>query len=1325
MSRKLLFILLTIFFVFTAFQIQAQIFTTEEFQEHVRTFVDDTGMEIVEITVPGRPPVDFRAPVAVAPDPAIRDSNILPSVPIFDWSYGCSSTAAAMMAGYYDLTGFSDIYTGSTNNGVTPLSNSVWGPGECPISATHQGIDGRTTRGHVEDYWIEADNEDPDPYITGGWTEHGYGDCTSDYMGTSQSNLSNLDGWTTFYYALNGEPLHNYIAPPGRQDGCHGLHQFFESFGYQVNQSYNQYIVEAHSNGFTYDDFVSQIDAGHPVLIHVEGHTMLGVGYEDSLIYIHDTWDHELHSMEWGGVYVDMQHYGVTVIELEPVQELCEYAAEFVGQAPNPDPVFPGFDYEWWVEFRNTGSETWTRDSGPDIYLATGSHSNPDQLYDIIYLDWVSDYRPTGMDQESAAPGETARFTFTFHVPGDAQMGWSQEYLFSPMVENVSWFDACDTPPVSAALRFLVDQRPDPAACYAYAIHDEGVNDTQIFTIDINNGNAIAPLGEMHEDYDVEGIEIHPATGIVYATAGSHNEHGMDGYLFVVDANTGDLTPVGYSGFTEIVALTFRPSDNTLWGWSEGSGLLMIDLITGAATLEYSSNRNIEGLAWDNDGLTLYATANTRLWAYNPDPAVNDMTLIADNLPGETEALEMRRDGRLMGSINEEYWIVIFSYDLASLSIITEEEIPTPYHDIESISFPDWCDVDIGETTAQCLAYAVHDEGLNHSQLFTIDLNNENEVSPLGEIYMDYDIEGIEIHPVTHKLYATAGSDNFHGYNGYLFTFDGFNGELTAIGYTGFDEIVGLGFRPSDNSLWGWSENVGLIQINVQTGAATLEYSSSRNIEGMAWNAEGSILYCATGNRLFAYNVAGGSLTQIAENLPGTTEALEMRRDGYLMGSTHQTENVTIFAYDVENLQVVAEEEIETPYYDIESIAWPDWCDWNLRTRCIDIHAGRYNYVSFGWELAIPAIENVFQPIEENLEIVVTNEGGVYIPGTINTIGNAEPGYVYRVFANGEAGDIYDLCVIADSLTSSEAIVLRPTQWNWVSSTCPESIPIESFFADIMDDVTIVTDDNNGLIYIPGLVNTIGFVLPHVGYRVYTSLDNVTTYEYDCENGAAPAAMANWTRPERPTQFDYTQTGESYAVVIRDARVDGERIPIGSEIAVYDRSLCVGATVVQGYPVTIPVWESISDKDLPGFTSGNNMSFKVWSNGREIEIDADYEQGSGLFGDGLYSVVTLGEKAFLQESGVELEQNRPNPFNPQTAISFNLSYSAHVSLKVYNINGQLVRALADTEFPAGSHQVNWSGENDLGQTVGSGLYFYRLHTQDGSFDQTRKMILMK
>ena len=53
-------------------------------------------------------------------------------------------------------------------------------------------------------------------------------------------------------------------------------------------------------------------------MIHVTGHTMVGLGYDDatSMMYIHDTWDYSTHTMTWGGTYSGMQHKGVTIVQL-------------------------------------------------------------------------------------------------------------------------------------------------------------------------------------------------------------------------------------------------------------------------------------------------------------------------------------------------------------------------------------------------------------------------------------------------------------------------------------------------------------------------------------------------------------------------------------------------------------------------------------------------------------------------------------------------------------------------------------------------------------------------------------------------------------------------------------------------------------------------------------------------------------------------------------------------------------------------------------------------------------------------------------------------
>jgi YD repeat-containing protein len=289
----------------------------------VRTFIDDDGNEVAEYIDPGRPPEIKMAAVAV-PEPHIdMGINTLSDVPAFDWCYGCSATSAAMMCGYYDRIGYPNMYAGPTNGGVCPLDNTSWGVGECPLSATHMGYDGLATRGHVDDYWSSYDST-VDPYY-GNWTEHGYADCTADFMGTNQyHNWTNKDGATRFYYYVNGSPdcdctSHEGDVPPKR-DGCHGLKLFIESRGYSVTANCNQLIYGYGGNtlGFTFADYVAEIDAGRPVLIHIEGHTMLGFGYNTSgnIIYIHDTWDHSSHTMTWGGTYSGSQHYAVTYIRL-------------------------------------------------------------------------------------------------------------------------------------------------------------------------------------------------------------------------------------------------------------------------------------------------------------------------------------------------------------------------------------------------------------------------------------------------------------------------------------------------------------------------------------------------------------------------------------------------------------------------------------------------------------------------------------------------------------------------------------------------------------------------------------------------------------------------------------------------------------------------------------------------------------------------------------------------------------------------------------------------------------------------------------------------
>ncbi len=92
-------------------------------------------------------------------------------------------------------------------------------------------------------------------------------------------------------------------------------------------------------------------------------------------------------------------------------------------------------------------------------------------------------------------------------------------------------------------------------------------------------------------------------------------------------------------------------------------------------------------------------------------------------------------------------------------------------------------------------------------------------------------------------------------------------------------------------------------------------------------------------------------------------------------------------------------------------------------------------------------------------------------------------------------------------------------------------------------------------------------------------------------------------------------------------------------------------------------------------------------------------------------------------AALRLEQNAPNPFNPQTTIRYMLDRPGRTLLRVYDVRGARVRTLVDEPQGAGAHAVDWDGRDDRGRAVASGVYFYRLETPAGHL--TRKMTILK
>ncbi|MDT3697739.1 MAG: T9SS type A sorting domain-containing protein [Ignavibacterium sp.] len=145
----------------------------------------------------------------------------------------------------------------------------------------------------------------------------------------------------------------------------------------------------------------------------------------------------------------------------------------------------------------------------------------------------------------------------------------------------------------------------------------------------------------------------------------------------------------------------------------------------------------------------------------------------------------------------------------------------------------------------------------------------------------------------------------------------------------------------------------------------------------------------------------------------------------------------------------------------------------------------------------------------------------------------------------------------------------------------------------------------------------------------------------------------------------------------------------------------------QSIATGIPRGVVSSDFDLDGKTdlaiiatdnSGNDSLFVLYSTG---------------------NISAIGEETFQQiPENFSLSQNYPNPFNPSTTIRFELPEEANVTLKIFNIIGEEVSTLVDTELKAGQHEYQFNANN-----LASGIYFYSIST--GSFYQTKKMVLVR
>jgi len=157
------------------------------------------------------------------------------------------------------------------------------------------------------------------------------------------------------------------------------------------------------------------------------------------------------------------------------------------------------------------------------------------------------------------------------------------------------------------------------------------------------------------------------------------------------------------------------------------------------------------------------------------------------------------------------------------------------------------------------------------------------------------------------------------------------------------------------------------------------------------------------------------------------------------------------------------------------------------------------------------------------------------------------------------------------------------------------------------------------------------------------------------------------------------------------------------------------------------------DADFPDFYVGDDYLYAFGDTLREGDV-VDMIKGPFVFSFGTFKMEIGSPTDFGSVVGIDsdfqpipltyqLKQNYPNPFNPETRIYFEIPQAHDVTIAIYNMLGQKIRTLVKENFKAGSHVINWNGQNDHGLQVPTGMYIYRIKA--GEFIAAKKMVMIK
>lgn len=235
--------------------------------------------------------------------------------------------------------------------------------------------------------------------------------------------------------------------------------------------------------------------------------------------------------------------------------------------------------------------------------------------------------------------------------------------------------------------------------CPVYGMQDNNLADSQFFKIIIDPATlqtTTYDIGPEYPGYDLEGLAIHPITGVMFVSSGDDADTDEQiGVLYTIDKDTGALTSIGKIIDGEVSAIVFSKDGSVLWGWVDGQGLITIDQSTGAHTMVWASDAMIEDIAMGTNPAgdeILYGVSGNKLYAYNLTQNAAALEY-CDTLPSESEAIEVLPDGSLLYALHTrgDTYLYQFNMQADSCQIMNTAVIPTNYYDMEGLAVPETC----------------------------------------------------------------------------------------------------------------------------------------------------------------------------------------------------------------------------------------------------------------------------------------------------------------------------------------------------------------------------------------------------------------------------------------------------------------------------------------------------------------------------------------------------------------------------------------------------------------------------------------------------------